>query len=767
MIIDPDGCVMHAAGGAFETNGLDPDTWFGLPVQEVLPVGAVSILMPRVRAALAGDVQSFGYRALSGDRDYWVEMTPVRDRAGILRSVVAVTRDITEQLTVSADLARSEARLREAERLIGVGSWEMALSTCEITFSGGLARLLGLAPDTDLSLEEHVARVHVEDRERLTRTGRTSIASGQGTCEYRYTRPDGETRILSLRAEVVHGASGRREYLRGAILDVTERRRSEREHNQAEARFRQGFDATAIGAALVDPGTGCCVRVNDAMCRLLARSREELLGTAIQTLSHPDDRDAVEQAAARMLDGDSSDFQVDHRFLRPEGGIGWARLHFSPVRRDDGSVEVFYCQLIDIQESKDREVQLEDDVAEAMWLRRIRDALDEDRFVLYSQPIVDLLTGHTVQHELLLRMRGEDGLIIAPNAFLPVAERYGLISEIDRWVIREAVAIAAAGTPTEFNLSGRSIGDPLVIAELADAIDSSGVDPSLLCVEVTETAFIDQVEAGREFARRVRELGCRLALDDFGTGFSSLSYLKHIPADHLKIDIEFVRELTRSETDARVIRGIVGLAREFRQTTVAEGVEDEATLIMLRELGVDLVQGYLFGRPAPREGAPAPRPAARPARPGGTAPADPADPAELVREALNAFNRQDVHTIVEMCTPDVVLRPLVTGRVSDQPTTYRGVAGVHAYISDVNALFDAWTLIPLTLRASENSVIAFGRIDARRGDEWVNSSAMWVVKIEDDRVASIEVFKGADARPELGPAELRRLVAPEAPTLSR
>jgi EAL domain-containing protein (putative c-di-GMP-specific phosphodiesterase class I) len=272
-------------------------------------------------------------------------------------------------------------------------------------------------------------------------------------------------------------------------------------------------------------------------------------------------------------------------------------LNWSPVRREDGSVQALYSQLVDITERKEHESQLEQDVGEALWLARIRDALDEDRLVLYAQPIVDLMTGQTVQHELLLRMRGENGEIIAPGEFLPAAERYGLISEIDRWVIRQAVQIASAGIPTEFNLSGRSIGDPDVLRELAAAIEESGVDPSLLVVEVTETALVGQTEAGRAFAERVREIGCRLALDDFGTGFSSLSYLKHLPADHLKIDIDFVRELTSSDTDARVVRGIVGLAREFNQATIAEGVEDEQTLARLARLGCDLAQGYHLGRP--------------------------------------------------------------------------------------------------------------------------------------------------------------------------
>jgi EAL domain-containing protein (putative c-di-GMP-specific phosphodiesterase class I) len=119
---------------------------------------------------------------------------------------------------------------------------------------------------------------------------------------------------------------------------------------------------------------------------------------------------------------------------------------------------------------------------------------------------------------------------------------------------------AAGGASTEFNLSAASIGDPVVLRELASALEDTGADPSLLVVEVTETAMMNQLDAGRRFAERVTALGCRLALDDFGTGFASLSYLKQIPTELLKIDIEFVRDLTRSETDERLVRGIIGIA---------------------------------------------------------------------------------------------------------------------------------------------------------------------------------------------------------------
>jgi EAL domain-containing protein (putative c-di-GMP-specific phosphodiesterase class I) len=196
-------------------------------------------------------------------------------------------------------------------------------------------------------------------------------------------------------------------------------------------------------------------------------------------------------------------------------------------------------------------------------------------------------------------MVDEDGSVSPPCSFLPIAERWGLMAEIDRWVIRQAAGLAAQGVRAQLNLSGRSIGDLAVLAEIEESIGRSGVDASLLVVEVTETAIMDGLDGSLEFMKRVSALGCGIALDDFGTGFSGLGYLKHLSAQQLKIDIEYVQDATGSEDGERMIRGIVGLAREFGLTTTAEGVEDEETLVLLRELGVDRGQGYLFGRPQP------------------------------------------------------------------------------------------------------------------------------------------------------------------------
>jgi diguanylate cyclase (GGDEF)-like protein/PAS domain S-box-containing protein len=239
------------------------------------------------------------------------------------------------------------------------------------------------------------------------------------------------------------------------------------------------------------------------------------------------------------------------------------------------------------------------------WIARIRDALDEDRLVLHAQPIIDLATGSVVQHELLIRMRDRDDNLIPPLSFLPTAERCGLIGEIDRWVISEAIKLAARGQALAVNLSAASTGDPRILDLIEREIRQNGTDPANLVFEITETAVMQDMDRARLLAEHLIVLGCRFALDDFGTGFASFTYLKRLPVQYLKIDIDFVRNLTGSQRDMSVIRAIVALAGDFGQETIAEGVEDQQTADVLRDLGVTFAQGYLFGRPGPIADAPA------------------------------------------------------------------------------------------------------------------------------------------------------------------
>jgi len=239
--------------------------------------------------------------------------------------------------------------------------------------------------------------------------------------------------------------------------------------------------------------------------------------------------------------------------------------------------------------------------ARVAWVERIHQALEEDRLLLEAQPIRDLASGEVTQYELLLRMRDEQGEIIPPAAFLAVAERYDLITDIDRWVASRAIELLHEhpGVTFEINVSGKSLNDPLLLETIETGLQISGVEASRLVVEVTETAAVANIAEAREFAERLARLGCRFALDDFGSGFGSFYYLKHLPFDYLKIDGEFVSGCLRSQTDQLVIEAVVRIARGLGKVTVAEFVGDEETERFLRDRGVDLAQGFHVGRPMP------------------------------------------------------------------------------------------------------------------------------------------------------------------------
>jgi diguanylate cyclase (GGDEF)-like protein len=235
------------------------------------------------------------------------------------------------------------------------------------------------------------------------------------------------------------------------------------------------------------------------------------------------------------------------------------------------------------------------------WADRIREALDRERIVVFSQPIVDLSDGCVAREELLVRMLDADDDIIPPSSFLPTAERLGLITEIDRLVLGKAIELAGRSRPIAVNVSGASLCDPRLIEDVRQAI-ADGLNPAWLDFEITETAAISNMANARVFAETVTAMGCGLGLDDFGTGFSSFSYLKELPIQHLKIDLEFIRELPRSPTDQRLVQALVQFAKAFGQETVAEGVEDAETLALVRAFDVDYAQGFHIGEPALVEG---------------------------------------------------------------------------------------------------------------------------------------------------------------------
>jgi EAL domain-containing protein (putative c-di-GMP-specific phosphodiesterase class I) len=239
------------------------------------------------------------------------------------------------------------------------------------------------------------------------------------------------------------------------------------------------------------------------------------------------------------------------------------------------------------------------------WLERLRRALAEDLLVLHYQPIVSLRDGRVSHYEALLRLADEPGgRLVAPGRFLPAAERYGLIRDIDRMVLGKVAALLGGDhgehdVSVTVNLSALSITDGGMLAHIERCLAQHRADPTQLVIEITETAAISDMERAKAFCAGVQALGCEVALDDFGAGFGSFQYLKHLPFTYLKIDGDFIRGLPASPNDQLVVKALVGVVRGMGRRTIAEFVGDEPTMRLLRDYGVDYAQGFEVGRPHP------------------------------------------------------------------------------------------------------------------------------------------------------------------------
>ncbi len=241
---------------------------------------------------------------------------------------------------------------------------------------------------------------------------------------------------------------------------------------------------------------------------------------------------------------------------------------------------------------------------EMKWVSRLTDAIKEERLVLYCQDIVPVRphSGKYHHFEVLVRMMNEAGELVMPDKFLPAAERYNLVLALDRWVIVRSFAWYAAKRQNQvmsINLSGNSLTDDSILGFVKEELARYAVPPNSVCFEITETAAIANLDHAIRFINELRQLGCQFALDDFGSGLSSISYLRNLPVNYLKIDGSFVRGLDTDPVNAAMVKAIVQMGKVMSIETIAEFVENDATLQLLAEIGVDYAQGYCIARPRP------------------------------------------------------------------------------------------------------------------------------------------------------------------------
>ena len=241
------------------------------------------------------------------------------------------------------------------------------------------------------------------------------------------------------------------------------------------------------------------------------------------------------------------------------------------------------------------------------WASRITQALDDDCFILYEQPVVNIATGEASENashcEVLIRLK-DKGNVVQPDAFIPAAERYNLMPTIDRWVISKVFQLlnvtrcTGDGKVVAINLSGTSLADETLLKFVQAEAAAYQVDMRRVCFEITETAAISNLPKATHFIKELRKQGCRFSLDDFGSGLSSFTYLKNLPVDYIKIDGSFVVDMLNEPIDRAMVEAIVSVGHIMGVQVIAEWVENQETLDLLREMGVDYAQGYHLGRPS-------------------------------------------------------------------------------------------------------------------------------------------------------------------------
>jgi len=569
---------------------------------------------------------------------------------------IGVTTDIHEQKLAEQERRRDAERMALAVQAGGVGIFEADLDSGVVTWDARMYELLGLQADgSQVTLERMLQAVHAEDRARMRaivaqlREGRLNAVDS----ERRVVWPDGSVHHLRVLGRVFRFSPDGPRLLIGTCWDVTEARelqqqlthqathdvltglynrfefeRRLQEVQRARAtrgkqhalcfidldRFKIVNDTAghAVGDALLyELGQALAreVRTSDVLARLG--------GDEFALLLVDCSVERAEAVARKLIDRiENLGFRWQGRSYDISASIGIARLPIGDVGTADvmaqadvacyaakaggrGRVCVYLPERSDAQQHH----------RELIVAATIREAVAASRFRLYAQEIVvtDPRRDDRRHFELLLRMHDADGSLIPPGTFIPAAERYGLMAQVDRWVLRKALEdqarqlAAVPGLTIAINLSAHSLNDPNFLALVETLVQKSPLPTSRICFEITETAAVTHLAAAGEVIERLRALGCAIALDDFGSGLSSFGYLKHFKIDYVKIDGGFIRELGNSASDRAIARSIHALAREFGARTIAEYVESDEVFAVVRDLGIDYAQGYAIGHPRPLE----------------------------------------------------------------------------------------------------------------------------------------------------------------------
>jgi diguanylate cyclase (GGDEF)-like protein/PAS domain S-box-containing protein len=559
------------------------------------------------------------------------------------------------------DLRKSESRLARAQRIAHLGNWEWDLRTNHFQGSAELHRLFGVGSDYfPETCEAFWRMVHPDDRE-IVKCSITEALQGRkmASTDHRIILPDGSIRIVHQQAEVISDETGVSRWMMGTVQDITERKQAEeqirflayydsltslpnrlllKEHlnytlKQAQRhdhmvavlfldldRFKRINDTLShsVGDSLlqgVAERLVQCVRKSDIIARHasdevtnLAHFGGDEFTLLLPKIIHVEDAARVARRLLRTL---SDPFMLDTHEVVITTSIG---ISVYPADGQDvdsllknadtamyhakdmgGNCYQFYSQSMNAK------------AFERLTLEHnLRKALENEEFLLYYQPQLDLHTDKIVGVEALIRWQHPEMGIISPAEFIPLAEETGLILPLGTWVLRTACAqskvwqkVGLGSLRVGVNLSALQFRQQDLLETISQVLRDTGVDPQYLELELTESTIMRQAKETITTLQALKAMGIRIAIDDFGTGYSSLGYLKRFPIDTLKIDRSFVKDIPTNADDTAITTAIIAMAHTLKLSVVAEGVETTDQLAFLQTQHCDEIQGYLLSKPVP------------------------------------------------------------------------------------------------------------------------------------------------------------------------
>jgi diguanylate cyclase (GGDEF)-like protein/PAS domain S-box-containing protein len=653
--------ILYANRAAADLFGVEPETLRGKRVTDLMRPAYRASMRKRITNELQSDapLDPIEVQLINGDESgLWVELYSQRLTHEGQRAFVSVARDITHRKGLEASMGRGKLQARVTLESIGEGvittdpsgiidymneaAEQLLDSKRSVAIGKTIGEVIALVDEVDgESLGDPVAKCLAE-RHRINLGRRALLISKQSKREFSteltaspIRGPDREvagcvvifhdvTEMRGLAKEMSYQAS------HDPLTGLVNRAEFERRLDQALSSPRNEHASHVVCYLDLDRfkavNDSCGHMVGDNLLREIAVLLKDHLRDSDTVARLGGDEFAMLLVGcpldkARQIADDVCQAVSDYNFtwqdrvfelgvsiglVEIDGESGTAE---SALAAADSACYVAKQQgrgRVHVYSSRDEVMARER--GEIQWLQRVQNALKENAFLLYSQSIIAMAgrveTGPAA--ELFLRMPDDSGKVATPAQFLSAAERYQLMSHLDRWVVRAALTSLASDTPhlpegrsCSINLAGQTLSDEEFLEYVVDLLDHTGVNPTKICFEVSETAVMNNIDHARRFINVLHGIGCRFALDDFGSGIGSFSQLRQLAIDYLKIDGSFTRDVSHSSISREMLAATIKLSKSLDFLVVAEQVEDQESFDTLRSLGVDFIQGYVVERPHP------------------------------------------------------------------------------------------------------------------------------------------------------------------------